>query len=252
MTIERLVPLTDELVKLLQSATHIIAITGAGISAESGIPTFRQSQTGLWAKYDPAELATPNAFLRNPQLVWDWYCWRRRLVLDAEPNAGHYALAEMAQLARRFTLITQNVDGLHQRAGSGGVVELHGSIRRAKCFDNHHVVDKWPDDSLGRPPLCGICQSLMRPDVVWFEECLPPSAIGSAIEAARRCDVLFSIGTSSLVYPASHVAQVALQNGAAIVEINPCETPLTRHAHFSFPTPAAQILPLIVGALRHR
>lgn len=236
----------QELIELLQYAHHIVVLTGAGISKESGIPTFREAQTGLWAKYEPTELATPRAFQRNPKLVWEWYQWRRALVSQAEPNPGHTALVQMAHKAALLTLITQNVDGLHQRAGSQGVIELHGNIMRTKCFDANHLVEDWlGDDQV--PPHCPICGGLLRPDVVWFGENLPPDAIESAVDAAKNAAVFFSIGTSGIVEPAASLPHLARRAGASLVEVNPGQTPLTDFADYILTGPAGAILPDLVS-----
>src|SRR5215467_7745474 len=173
-----------ELIAALEDARSVAVLTGAGVSAESGIATFRDAQTGLWARFDPRELATPSAFARNPKLVWDWYAWRREQVVTAQPNAGHRALAELERRMPRFLLITQNVDGLHQRAGSRNVVELHGNIGRVKCSREGTLVERW-DVSGDAVPRCAVCGALLRPDVVWFEEMLPTDALEQAEAAAR-------------------------------------------------------------------
>jgi NAD-dependent deacetylase len=226
------------LISTLSDAGRVVALTGSGVSAESGIPTFREAQTGLWERYDPQELATPEAFARNPRLVWEWYEWRRHLVAEAEPNPGHLALAELGRRIPGFTLVTQNVDGLHGRAGSRNVIELHGNILRSKCSLEDEVVQpEEHDDSV--PPRCARCGASLRPDVVWFGELLP----FEALEATRECDLLLSIGTSSLVYPAAALPYEALENGAALVEVNPSETPLTPHADYSLRGSASEVLP---------
>jgi NAD-dependent deacetylase len=230
------------LISTLSDAGRVVALTGSGVSAESGIPTFREAQTGLWERYDPQELATPEAFARNPRLVWEWYEWRRHLVAEAEPNPGHLALAELGRRIPGFTLVTQNVDGLHGRAGSRNVIELHGNILRSKCSLEDEVVQpEEHDDSV--PPRCARCGASLRPDVVWFGELLPFEALEAALEAARECDLLLSIGTSSLVYPAAALPYEALENGAALVEVNPSETPLTPHADYSLRGSASEVLP---------
>ncbi|MEW5959773.1 MAG: NAD-dependent deacylase [Chloroflexota bacterium] len=236
------------LVETLRQAQYVTVLTGAGISAESGVPTFRQAQTGLWAKYNPEELATPQAFLRNPRLVWDWYAWRRELVAKAEPNPGHLALAQLEQRLPRFTLITQNVDGLHQRAGSRSVIELHGNIQRTICFQERTGVDCWPETG-EIPPHCPQCGALLRPDVVWFGEMLPEPALHAALVAAEACDVFLSVGTSSVVQPAASIPFTALQAGAVTVEINPDATPLTPYVAYALPGPAGQILPGLLKAM---
>ena len=233
------------LVTRLRIAHRVAVLTGAGISAESGVPTFREAQTGLWARYNPEDLATPDAFCRNPKLVWEWYAWRQERVRQAEPNPGHLALVEMERRIAEFTLITQNVDGLHRRAGSHQVLELHGNLFRAKCFDEDRPVENWPD-SEEIPPRCPRCGGLLRPDVVWFGEMLPASALRAAEQAAATAEVFFSIGTSALVYPAAELPFTALRAGAMVVEINPQPTPLSPHVSFSLHGPAGAILPALV------
>jgi NAD-dependent deacetylase len=233
---------------LLEHATSVAVLTGAGISAESGIPTFRDAMTGLWENFRPEELATPQAFEANPKLVWDWYAWRRGIVAKARPNAGHRALVEIERRCRErdvdFTLVTQNVDGLHRTAGSGHVVELHGNIRRVKCFDRHHPVESWPEGD--EVPTCPRCGSLLRPDVVWFGESLPPEALAAAVAAARACDVFLCVGTSTVVEPAASLPFMARESGARVIEVNPQPTPLTRQAAVSLRGSAGEILPLLV------
>jgi NAD-dependent deacetylase len=237
-----------ELIQCLAKAGRVTVLTGAGVSAESGVPTFRDAQTGLWAKYRPEELATPTAFLRNPRLVWEWYAWRRKLVAEASPNPAHLALAKMEKLFPQFHLITQNVDGLHQRAGSGSVIELHGNISRTKCFDEGTVVPEW-QDSRDVPPKCPNCGGLLRPDVVWFEEPMPEAEMLGAVIASASCDVFFSIGTSTVVYPAAALPYEALRGGATVVEINPQPTPFTAKAHYALAGPAGVVLPELMKAL---
>ena len=234
------------LVQKFRGARRVVALTGAGISAESGIPTFRDAQTGLWARFRPEELATAAAFRRDPKLVWDWYEWRRGLVAQAAPNAGHRALARLEGLVPGFTLVTQNVDGLHVRAGSQRVIELHGNIHRSKCFEEDVVVEEGiaaPDG----PPRCPRCGAPLRPDVVWFGETLPPQALAAAEAAARECDLLFSIGTSAAVFPAAQLPVTALESGAMVVEINKDRTRLTGVATFSLLGQAGEILPRLLA-----
>jgi len=231
----------------IRQAGFLAVLTGAGISVESGIPTFRDAQTGLWAKFDPRELATPAAFARNPKLVWDWYAWRRELVNRAKPNAGHRAIAELERRTPRFLLITQNVDGLHRRAGNRKLVELHGSIDRVKCSREGTIVTHWqPTDNV---PLCASCGAPLRPDVVWFEEMLPGGALTAAEEAARHCDVLLVVGTSAEVYPAAALPSQAQAAGATVVEINPNRTPLSASADYTLRGPAGWVLPALIAAL---
>ncbi|MCB8941428.1 MAG: NAD-dependent deacylase [Ardenticatenaceae bacterium] len=235
----------DSVIQKLKTARHVTVLTGAGISAESGVPTFREAQTGLWAKYDPQELATPQAFRRNPKLVWDWYSWRRELVRQAKPNPGHFALAKLANLVPKLTLITQNVDGLHQQAGSKNVICLHGNITETKCYTNSHFVESWPDGE-DVPPKCPMCGSLLRPNVVWFGENLPGDALSTAVQASQTCDIFFSIGTSGLVHPAALLPMYAIENGALLVELNPQPTQLTHYAHELLTGAAGELLPLLV------
>lgn len=240
--------ISPELVERVRSAKHVLALTGAGISAESGVPTFRDAQTGLWAKYDAQELATHEAFEQNPRLVWQWYAWRRQLVAQAEPNPGHHALVTLEQRLPGFTLVTQNVDGLHARAGSRDVVELHGNIAQDLCVDERTPVhEPAPGDSV--PPRCPRCGAFLRPGVVWFGESLPPRALQRAELAARSCDVVLSIGTSSLVQPAAGLPLLAKRHGALLVEVNPAPTPLTPHADQVLTGPAGQLLPELVALL---
>ena len=235
-----------ELVNRLRAAHRVAVLTGAGISAESGVPTFREAQTGLWARYNPEELATPDAFRRNPKLVWEWYTWRQERVRQAEPNAGHLALVEMEHRIAEFTLITQNVDGLHRRAGSHQVLELHGNLFRAKCFSEDRPVENWPDgDEI--PPRCPRCGGLLRPDVVWFGEMLPAGPLRAAEHAAATAEIFFSIGTSALVYPAADLPFKALAAGTTVVEINPQPTPLSPHVTYSLNGLAGEVLPALVA-----
>jgi NAD-dependent deacetylase len=240
--------LSPDLIQALRAAQHIVASTGAGISAESGVPTFRDAQTGLWSKFRPEELATPEAFLHDPKTVWDWYAWRRELVARAEPNPGHRALVELEASVPKFTLITQNVDGLHRRAGSRNVLELHGNILQTKCFSEGTLVSAWADQE-ETPPRCPTCNGVLRPNVVWFGEALPAEALAQAFAASRNCDLFLSIGTSTAVAPASSLPFEAHAAGALIVEINPDPTPLTRQAHHVLRGPAGELLPLLAAAL---
>jgi len=233
----------------LRSGHRVVAFTGAGISAESGIPTFREAQTGLWAQYRPEELATPEAFARAPGRVWEWYAWRRTLVRGAQPNAGHHALVEMQNMVSGFTLVTQNVDGLHARAGSRDVIELHGNIERTRCSREEKRVDSWEDGPV--PPLCPDCGSHLRPDVVWYGEPLPLEALSRADVAASQCDVFLAIGTSAIVYPAASLPLVALRADALVIEVNPEETELSaRPGVVRIAGSAARVLPALADEIR--
>jgi len=225
--------------ELLADAGSIAVLTGAGVSAESGVPTFRGA-SGLWRQFRPEDLATPQAFARDPKLCWEWYDWRRGLIAGVEPNAGHSALVELERRTRHFTLITQNVDGLHQRAGSKNVVEVHGSIWLLRCTECQR---EWQDLSpaLQLPPHCQ-CGGLARPGVVWFGENLNPRVWAKAEEAARHCDVLLVVGTSAVVYPAASLAGFAPK----VIEVNLKETPLSDSVDYSFRGLSGVILPQLV------
>ena len=232
----------------LARARHVCVLTGAGISAESGIPTFRDALSGLWERFRPEELATPEAFERDPELVWQWYEWRRDLIRKVEPNAGHRALVELARRVPRLTLVTQNVDGLHQRAGSPSVLEYHGNILRDRCTVERVVAER-SDDSRGALPRCASCGGLLRPDVVWFGEPIPRAPMLLAAAAADDCDVFLSVGTSAQVYPAAGLADVALEHGAVVIEVNPDVTDLTARATIALQGPAGKMLPELCAAL---
>jgi NAD-dependent deacetylase len=237
-----------ELIERLRDSRHTVALTGAGVSQESGLHTFRDAQTGLWSQYKPHELASPEAFERDPKLVWDWYAWRREAVKAVRPNPGHYALAEMEKQVPAFTLITQNVDGLHGMAGSQNLIELHGNIQRVRCADCYTFAEDWGDDSES-VPRCQVCGGLLRPDVVWFGEALPRDQLEAAVEASRSCDVFFSIGTSGVVQPAASLGFAAHNRGALVVEINAEPTPLTSKANFVLHGKSGEILPQLVNAV---
>jgi NAD-dependent deacetylase len=235
------------LAETLRNARSVAVLTGSGVSAESGVPTFRDAQTGLWERYDPMDLATPEAFERDPKLVWEWYEWRRKLVGEAKPNPAHEALAEIEKRIPDFTLITQNVDGLHREAGSRNVRELHGNIRRTICSKEGIVV--MPENFVeGTPPRCPKCGSFLRPDVVWFGEALPAAEISAASEAARACEIFISAGTSSVVYPAASLPYEAMENGASVIEVNLDETPLTARADFVLSGNAGDAIPEMARA----
>jgi NAD-dependent deacetylase len=237
-----------EAARRLRAAQRVAVLTGAGMSAESGVPTFR-GPGGLWRNYRPADLASPEAFLRDPALVWEWYRWRQARVRQAAPNPGHLMLARFETRHPDLVVITQNVDGLHQRAGSTRVVEMHGNIWRARCAAGcghttlaSHLADQGPPPA--PVPLCA-CGAPMRPDIVWFGESLDARVLDEAFDAASRCDVLISIGTSSVVYPAAALPGVARQHRAALIEINVDDTPLTGLADLVLRGPSGQVLPAI-------
>ncbi len=236
----------DALVNALRDARHVCILTGAGVSAESGVPTFREAQDGLWAKYDPHELATPEAFLANPELIWRWYRWRRDLVSDVEPNPGHIAIAGLAGLVPRLTLVTQNVDNLHRRAGSNDVIEFHGNLFEDRCFADGSL---HTGDDTAVVPTCPDCGGPLRPGVVWFGEAIPEQALDESCAAAADCDVFLSIGTSSLVYPAAGLADLAKQNGAVVAEINPAPTLHAAGFDFAIAGKSGTVLPELVDSL---
>ena len=232
----------------VHGAGTLAVLTGAGMSAESGIATFRDAQTGLWAKFDPAQLASPEGFRANPSLVWDWYAERRQGVRRAQPNAGHIALAQYERTHRgRVSIVTQNVDDLHQRAGSRDVIRLHGDI----------LQDIWLDEGTcrpcdmsgvlgGSPPRCALCGNLLRPGVVWFGEMLPAEALSRAELLAKSCDVMLVIGTSGAVYPAAGLAHTARRAGAKVIILNPEPSEIDDDAHLLLRGTAARILPALL------
>lgn len=235
----------EQAARVLAGARCVAMLTGAGISAESGVPTFRDAQSGLWARFDPLQLATPTAFANQPKLVWDWYAWRRELVAKVEPNPAHDALVEIERRIPDCLVITQNVDGLHWRAGSRKVVELHGNIGRVKCSREGTLVEHW--DSLGDDvPRCARCGAPLRPDVVWFEEMLPPDALAAAEGMARRCDLMLVVGTSAEIYPAAALPSIAKACGALVIEINPNATTLSAAADYALRGAAGSVLPALV------
>jgi NAD-dependent deacetylase len=238
--------------RLIAGARRCAALTGAGVSADSGVPTFRDAQTGLWSKFDPARLASPEGFRADPRLVWRWYAWRRQLVAAAAPNAGHLALAQASRHFERFALITQNVDGLHARAGSRDVIELHGNILRTKCFAECGIRYDDPGQlPAGEPPRCPHCGEWLRPDVVWFGEALDPAVLARAEEAASACDVMLVVGTSGLVYPAAGLPALARASGARVVVVNPNRSELDDLAEVVVRAPAAEALPALLAAAEH-
>jgi NAD-dependent deacetylase len=239
---------SDRLISHLATAGWVTAFTGAGISAESGVPTFRGTD-GLWSKFKPEELANMNAFMRNPELVWEWYAHRKKVIAQVKPNPGHQALVRLEQIVPNFALVTQNIDNLHRRAGSRTVYELHGNIERNYClecgtpYDNEKVLSK------SGVPLCDWCGGKIRPDVVWFGEMLPEDQWDAAVRAASSSEVFLSIGTSAVVYPAASLPAIARRNGALLVEINPEPTPLTDLADEFLRGPSGTILPSLVAAV---
>ena len=244
------------LISALEEAREIAVLTGAGVSAESGIPTFREAQRGLWARFQPEELATPQAFLDNPRRVLAWYRWRKGLVDQANPNPAHRALASLERRCQEnqqyFLLITQNVDNLHHRAGNQQVIKLHGSLTDLKCFQcgtpSRFNLSSWQEeDDL---PRCTDCGGLLRPDVVWFGESLDVESLEKAAQAANDAQVFFSIGTAAVVHPAASLPLQAKHGGAVVIEINPDQTPVTKTADFAFHHPAGKVLPALINKLQ--
>ncbi|MDZ7262420.1 MAG: NAD-dependent deacylase [candidate division KSB1 bacterium] len=235
---------SSKLIDLLKNARKVTVLTGAGVSAESGVPTFR-GEEGLWKKFRPEELANFDAFMKNPELVWEWYDYRRKLILEVKPNPGHYALVAMENFYPDFTLITQNVDDLHRKAGSKKIYELHGNILRNRCVDCNKYytqIDLGPDKKV---PRCH-CGGLIRPDVVWFGELLPAREVELAFEAAANCEVFFSIGTSALVQPAASLPVTAKQSGAYVVEINYEPTVISNIVDESILGKSGEVLPQLM------
>ncbi len=234
------------------SAQRVVVFTGAGVSKESGIATFRDPGEGLWAQYDPMDLATREAYLRDPAFVWRWYRERFGKLREAQPNPGHVALAELERHVPSVIVVTQNIDGLHQRAGSGDVIELHGSAARFKCLGERHTGFTWDDLSgseAAEPPRCPKCGDLIRPDVVWFGEQLPHEAITRALDVARRCDVMLVVGTSGVVQPAASMPLLALQSGDFLIDVNPEPDELAGMAHAFLQGPGGEVLPLLVRTI---
>ena len=249
----------DRILPLVKAASRIAVVTGAGMSAESGIPTFRGNRNGLWSRFDPEELATPQAFRRDPALVWGWYRWRTGLVEQADPNAGHRALAQLEGLKPGLVIVTQNVDDLHERGGSTEVIHLHGSLFAPRCLDCAHPFLHEPVAADLRrapllrlePPVCDRCGGRIRPGVVWFGEALAPDRLDRAAEAMQRCDLLLVIGTSGMVHPAAGLPLLAKRSQTPIIEINPAPTALTELADVSWRTTAAAGLAQILAQM-HR
>jgi len=229
----------------LKNSKNIVILTGAGISAESGVPTFR-GKDGLWRNYDPMELATPAAFNNNPKLVWEWYNWRREIVSKTQPNQGHFALTQMEQRYKNTTIITQNVDGLHIKAGTEKVLEIHGNIWRTRCTVCGDINYNYTVPLTTIPPVCNKCKGILRPDIVWFGEQLPENIMSKVEEKIYNCDFMFVIGTSGTVQPAASFSFIAKQRNAYIVEINIEETPTTDIADISLLGKSGEILPKLI------
>lgn len=237
--------LCEEAGRILTKAKFAIAFTGAGISAESGVPTFRDAN-GLWKNYRPEDLATPEAFRRNPRLVWEFYKWRMKLISKARPNRAHLALARLEEMGILKAVITQNVDDLHREAGTKNLIELHGNIFRVRCTacsyrenlkESERLEELLSSDELPKCPRCG---SLLRPDVVWFGEALPKGALEKAFELASKADVVLVIGTSGVVYPAAYIPYIVKEHGGRVIEVNPRRSGITPIADVFIPKPAGE------------
>ena len=244
------VEIPSKLLEAFHEATRVVALTGSGISAESGVPTFRDAQTGLWARYDPQQLATPEAFERDPRLVWEWYEWRRTLVAEAMPNPGHKALVELERRIPGFTLVTQNVDGLHLDAGSVAITEIHGNRHKLRCIacGRRGPSRDFTEDEV--PPLCDRCGGVVKSDTVMFGEPIPRAFLETCFEEVGRTDLMLVIGTSATVYPAADFPMQVLRRGGAIIEVNVDETPFSPYAAVTLRGPSGELLPRVVDALR--
>ena len=238
-------------VDILRSAESLFVLSGAGVSAESGIPTFRGA-SGLWKNYSATDLATPQAFKNNPVLVWEWYQWRQGLISKAEPNPAHHALVDLEKMIPRFLLLTQNVDGLHKKAGSKNVLELHGNIFRTRCLQCNNITSYKPTEETSKPflPKCS-CQGLLRPDVVWFGEPIPQAIWQQALDFLARSDTALICGTSGVVWPAAAIPEIAQQKNIKTIEINLEPTPVSSVVDLSIQGKAGKILKQIVQALKN-
>lgn len=238
----------DRVVSWIRDGERIVVLTGAGVSAESGVPVFRGA-AGLWRQFRPEDLATPEAFARQPAVVWEWYLWRRELIAAAQPNPGHRAIAALQAARSGVTLLTQNVDGLHERAGSPRPLELHGNLWRVRCHHACGVSAEDAPDAAPRHELRCVCGAWLRPDVVWFGETLDPIVMDAATGAIEAADVVLVVGTSSIVYPVAELPRLARRRNAHVVEINVANTPLSPAAHEVLRGAAGEVLPALVDAL---
>ena len=240
----------------IADAGLVVVSTGAGMSKESGIPTFRDAQEGLWARFDPQELATEAAFRAAPARVWTWYAQRRGRMASCAPHPGHRALVDLERLVPELTVVTQNIDGLHQLAGSREVVELHGNIHRHRCLEcgspGEVDAEVATAEEQRDPPRCPQCRGMLRPDVVWFGEMLPADSVERAWAVARDCDVLLVVGTSGVVWPAAELPYLARREGATVIEVSPEPSEVTRTADIFLQGPAGVVLPALVQAVREQ
>jgi NAD-dependent deacetylase len=245
---KRAMEFPTDVIAALDPAKKIVVLTGAGISAESGVPTFR-GEDGLWRRYRAEELATAEAFEANPQLVWEWYDWRRGIIGKAEPNPGHLVIAEMERIFPYFSLITQNVDGLHRRAGNSRVIEIHGNLWQLRCVRDGRVSEDFRSPLPVIPPRCA-CGALLRPHVVWFGEALNQEDLAQAYDYIKESDILLVVGTSAIVQPVASFPLIAKQAGALVIEVNKDPTPLSSLADAAFQGKAGEILPALLAAIK--
>ena len=241
--------LPDSALKRLQTARYVVALTGGGMAAESHIPSFREARVGDWAAYDVSELATQQAFVRNPRLVWQWYDHRRHQAEEATPSPAHFALVDLEQHYPAFTLITQTIDGLHWRAGSRDLIELNGCLRRGRCFEAGHILSSWEEEG-EVPPLCPHCGSMLRPDVVMFGEGLPERELKQARKAVEQCDVLLCVGAISAIEPVSSFPFVARRVGAMVISIADADSIYSLLADYVIPEKLNTYLPELVKQIK--
>ncbi|HSG82578.1 MAG TPA: NAD-dependent deacylase [Gemmatimonadota bacterium] len=244
----------DRAVEAIRRAHLLVVATGAGMSKESGVPTFRDALDGLWARYDPQQLATREGFQRDPACVWGWYNYRRGLIARLSPHDGHRAIARLEPLVPQVVVVTQNIDGFHRASGSTTVLELHGNIHRFKCFDQDHPADAdvplTDVDGPVEPPTCPRCGSYLRPDVVWYGEMLPPGVFEQAERLARSCEVMLVVGTSGIVYPAAGLPIAARAAGATVIEVNVEPSELTPRVDIFLQGAAGKVIPQIVAEIK--
>ncbi|MBM4165619.1 MAG: NAD-dependent deacylase [Ignavibacteria bacterium] len=249
-----MIRLSHQLLLHLKQSECVVVFTGAGVSSESGVPTFR-GEDGIWKKFKAEELANFDSFLKNPELVWEWYLHRKKIMSSIQPNAGHYAIAQLESYVKNVVVITQNIDNLHKRAGSTHVLELHGNIERNYCiqcktfFSNEEIYSRIERARKFCTPRCNLCNALIRPDVVWFGENLSTQVWDLAITAVKKCTVFFSVGTSSIVYPAASLIELAKQFSAYLVEINIEQTPLTSIMDENFSLKSGEVFPELIHQL---
>ncbi len=245
--VNKIKKMLERIAKKILAAENIVFVTGAGISKDSGIQTFRDTE-GLWKNFDPGKLATLEGFISDPVSVWNWYLLRIEKIKEAKPNAGHFFVAQVEKLKTKTHVITQNIDGLHKKAGSKRVIELHGNVENVKCLKCSNKKPYELVDFSVLPPKCE-CGGLLRPDVVWFGEALPYNWLIKAFDCAKQADLLITIGTSNVVYPVAEIPFVAKGNGSFIIEINPEDTPLTAYADMHFSEPSNKNYEILISLI---